>query len=322
MRLTRARLLSIAGWAGFAAVVAGTLLVFSARWFWLGEIAASLAWYLGWASLAGAAFLAVTGKLRLGLAVLVVAGLHLWPELSLWIPDRSAGAPAAARGELSIASCNLLWTNTRFDAFRSWVEGADPDVVACLEVSTAWRRTLEDLLEEYPYQLYAPAESWDESTWGTVLLSRLPFESTRLVPIEGADTRPAMECVVRVGGQAVTVRGAHPMRPGRPWRIALRNAVLDTLARQTWDSTGILIGDLNMTASSPAYGDLLDAAGLRDSRCGFGRLPSYRIDRILPGLEVAIDHILVGEAFEVLERRTDPMPGSDHRAVFARLALR
>ena len=62
MPISRDRLLNIASWSGVGAVLLATLLVFSARWFWLGEIAASFAWQLGWASLLGAAVLAITGS--------------------------------------------------------------------------------------------------------------------------------------------------------------------------------------------------------------------------------------------------------------------
>ncbi len=37
---------------------------------------------------------------------------------------------------------------------------------------------------------------------------------------------------------------------------------------------------------------------------------------------IAIDHVLVGDGWQVVERTTESVPGSDHRAVIARLALR
>jgi endonuclease/exonuclease/phosphatase (EEP) superfamily protein YafD len=39
-------------------------------------------------------------------------------------------------------------------------------------------------------------------------------------------------------------------------------------------------------------------------------------------LPIAIDHVLVGDAYDVLARRTFTIPGSDHRGVCAELALR
>ena len=69
------------------------------------------------------------------------------------------------------------------------------------------------------------------------------------------------------------------------------------------------------------FRDLLQATGLSDTRRGFGRLPSFTPPPKLPILSVAIDHILVGAGFDVLERRTELVPGSDHRAALARIAL-
>lgn len=311
--------LSQATWLAFGAYVAATLLVWSARWTWPGELAASFAWQLGLAGLAGAACAFAAAAPRVALATLALGLAHAGPEFALLIPRGEA--PAAGAPSLVLASCNLSFQNEQRAELARWIDREAPDVLACYEVTPRWREVLEALRDRYPHQLFAPgADVWHGGTWGTALLSRVPFERARLLPLPGAEQRPVLEAVVRLGERALTVRAVHPMRPGRAWRTALRDEVLDFLGGLAWDGASVLAGDLNATSTSPAFARLLAATGLSDSRSGFGRQPSYTVHTRLLDLGIAIDHVLVGSGLAVLERRTSPLPGSDHRAVVVRLA--
>lgn len=314
--------LSVAGAYGLATLLGGSLLVWSARWFWLGEIAASFAWYLGLAGLAGTALLFLIRCPRMAVAALALAVLQLWPELSLWLPDSRSGEVEDPGEVLTVVSSNLFWFNDDRREVTSWLERTSPDVIVFLELSSAWRGILESMSDEYPHQLYSPGVGWDEETWGTAILSRRPVSTSRLIPVTGQGVRPVMEVVVELDGEPVVIRGAHPDRPGRAWRNEIRDAVLETAAALDWSGNGLLMGDLNTTGTSPVFGRLLETSGLRDSRRGFGRQPTYRTNVLIPGLQVAIDHVLVSDSIHVLERWTEQLPGSDHRTVVARVMLR
>lgn len=300
---------------GVLSVLAATLLAFTARWFWPGELMVSLAWQLGFASFAVACACLVTARPRLALLACLAGGVHTWPEARLYLPqDRP---PLAANEvELRLATCNLLWGNADHASFPVWLAEHAPDVVVLQEISLERRSTLE-ALPGYPHVFFSPpVERWNAKTWGTAILSRLPFESTREIPT--AVGRPPIEAVIRVGSRSVTVRGTHPSRPGRGWRIEQRNEVLGALADAAWNGPCVLAGDLNVTSTSPVFHDLVERAGLRDSRAGFGRQPSFVLKRLA---SLAIDHVLLGGGVRCLERRTTPLAGSDHRAVLVRLAV-
>ena len=297
-------------------LVAGSLLILSSRWHWLGEIAASFSWHFGLAGLAGAVLLALVGRRRLGLAAAALALVHAGPELLLWLPGADAREP-----ELTVATFNMQWGNREFGALDEWLDWADADVVCLQEVAVESREHLEQLRAEYPYVSHSPvADRWNVGTWGTLVLSRTPFLSTRLLEAPETIERPSMEVSVDLGGEALTLRTAHPPRPGRGERTLRRNLVLRQLAGEDWGGHGALLGDLNVTSTSPVFREILATSGLRDSRAGRGRQPTWTTSKHLAGLEIAIDHVLVTDGLAVTSRRFRSVEGSDHRGVVVGLA--
>lgn len=319
------RALALLGLAGY---VAASLLVWSARWFWLGEIAASFAWQLGTAGLAASALAWIVGARRVACATALLAIVHAGPELSLYLPAphpsgaqaRSTAGSSAARDVLRLANCNLLFDNHEEAAFARFVREHELDLVVCEEVTPPWRALLESLRSTHPHLWLSPApETWSADTWGTAILSRRPFLAARRIAFASQAQRPLMEVEIELDGSAITVRGAHPMRAGKAWRLELRDEVLDALAALPWEPDGVLVGDLNVTSTSPVFARLLARSGLADSRRGFGRQPSFVVRTRLVDLPIAIDHVLVGPALHVLERSTAAIPGSDHAAVIVDL---
>lgn len=322
-RSRSALLIHWSGTAGLAALVLGTLLAWSARWFWVGEIATSFTWHLGLVSLAAALSLGLARRPRLAATALILAGVHLAPELALELPAPDTEVLSEEPASLTIATCNLLWRNRRHAQLLAWIGRVDPDIVAFQEVSPRWRRVLESLSASYPTLLLSPpAAEWNRGTWGTAILARVPAADLQLIPPPDGIFRPLMQLTTVLAGEPLVLRSAHPIRPGRAWRTHDRNVVLDLFEEQDWTGNSLLLGDLNVTSTSPAFTDLLQATGLRDSRAGFGRQPTYTTNHLIPGLSIAIDHVLVSAGLDILERRTEDLPGSDHRNVIVRLAAR
>jgi len=330
------------GGLGLLGLLGGTALVGSARWFWLGEVAVSFTWYLGLAGLAGGFLLVLVGMRRAALVALALGLVHVGPELWLWVPHTCAphaeahGDGGAAR-TLTLVSCNRRAGAPNVELVPAWLrtleaelagERGTPgaravDVVAIQEANRAFLASLDDLRDLYPYQAFAPPrETWHDGTFGTAVLSRWPFVQAQELPAPPGTGRGPQDVVLDWAGTRVTVRNAHPMRPGKAWRIALRDSILDQLAGLEWPRASLLAGDLNMTSRSPMFGDLMAATGLRDSRRGFGRQPTFVVEQAEPlALGVPIDHVLVGDAWCVLERATRTIPASDHAAVVVELAL-
>ena len=83
----------------------------------------------------------------------------------------------------------------------------------------------------------------------------------------------------------------------------------------------VVVGDFNATMQHAPFRDLLDT-GLRDAHLerGDGWAATFPADRSFPPV-LRIDHVLVGDDVEVLEVGSGDATGSDHKPVWAVLAL-
>ena len=102
-----------------------------------------------------------------------------------------------------------------YDAFRA---GCDPEWLRAYH--RRFYRERADLASSYD-------EGWHAESWGTAIVSRLPFDRTAVRHVtEIGGARPALEAVVRAGDERLHVVVVHPARPGKGWRIRRRDAVL------------------------------------------------------------------------------------------------
>jgi endonuclease/exonuclease/phosphatase family metal-dependent hydrolase len=125
------------------------------------------------------------------------------------------------------------------------------------------------------------------------------------------------------GGRAVRLVDVHPYPPKRNlvglWRDQFATLPeAEPGAPVPW----VLAGDFNATLDFPQLRDLVDS-GYRDAGdvTGDGLEPTWPSDRLLPP-PVTIDHVLADRRVAVLDYEVEDLDGTDHRAVFARLAIR
>ncbi|TAJ21192.1 MAG: endonuclease/exonuclease/phosphatase family protein [Planctomycetota bacterium] len=332
----RARWPSRVLWLALAGLAGLTALAATAPWWWLGEVACSFRWQLGWACAALALALTCVARLSHGVARLshdaapqvrrwlaaalaLLALYHLAPQLALWWP--TAHEPRAGR-EFTVASANLFIASTDTSGFVEWVRATQPDVLGVTEVNSTWRAVCEQLADLYPVRLYHPQDAGivTAGTYGTGLLSRLPLSSSTVH--EHGNLGGFVEAELVLDGAPLHVVMLHPNRPGRGGKWERREALLErVLGDVVYREHSVLMGDFNTTSYSPRFGAILERTRLSDSRAGFGRQPTFDTKRIVPGLSVDIDHVLVGASIDVLERRAVAVRGSDHRYVEARLSL-
>jgi endonuclease/exonuclease/phosphatase (EEP) superfamily protein YafD len=212
-------------------------------------------------------------------------------------------------GKIRLIQVNLLYTNKNADRAIATIEAADADVVILQELTDEWIQQLHSLNRLYPHTEWQPRPRGS----GMAILSRLPLQETRVLEFEPGTSRPAILTRVTVGAGSVTLLGVHPTTPITPKKFTSRNSQFREAAAILASVAGpkVLIGDLNTTMWSPYFHQLLNDAGLRDARLGFGLQTTWPWP--LPSLfRLPIDHCLVSEQVKVANVRVGSWTGSDH----------
>ncbi len=269
----------------------------------------------------------------MGLALLAVGLFGLTPALGLLGFSDDISDDAA---ELRIGSVNLLFGIGHPKPVGAWMAEEDLHVVGFVEMKDSprsklrWPRLLESWKEQYPFQAVEP-----HPYYGMGLLSKWPLSDVKVTFGGGGNgdesERPMrLEATVMFEGRPVHLCLAHPPRPSQTWRGGVRQVFFDQLATDLGSGESmarnrglVVFGDLNATEGSPLFQSLVGRVDLRDSRRGFGYLPSWRphwMERPdwLKFPVVPLDHILV-RGLDVKMRGVGPEVRSDHRPIQATL---
>jgi endonuclease/exonuclease/phosphatase (EEP) superfamily protein YafD len=234
--------------------------------------------------------------------------------LPRWLPE---GGGAADGPRLRVLSANLMLGAADAGAIVDLVRRHDVAVLTLQEFTPRAERALKaaGLADLLPHQVSYP----QPGAWGSGIFSRFPLRDDGLRTLPSGFTQ-AVATIAVPGGAPVTVESAHPCPPTPP---ACSAADLVTEPSATADGTiHILAGDFNATTDHARLRRLL-ATGYRDAGSvrGRGLTPTWPYDGKwwIPG--VAIDHVLADRRAGVTAYGAYPIPGSDHRTVFAELVL-
>jgi endonuclease/exonuclease/phosphatase (EEP) superfamily protein YafD len=246
--------------------------------------------------------------------MLVVAAINVVPVYPWYVAEAQASVPGGT--PLRLLSFNIYAGNDDTAALIDLVTSEEPDIVFLQEVTPRHGRELAGLREGLDYSLNIPRDD----KYGIAVLSRLPFESARVIQSPPHDF-PTLVVEVLVDGTPVTFVTTHPTPPLGESGFESRNEQLASIADLLRGIEGprVLIGDLNTTIWGNHYDRLVEDTGLIDARFGFGVQPTWPTS--LPFAMIPIDHCLVSPEFTVLDVRTGPDIGSDHRPLLVDLAL-
>ena len=275
----------------------------------LGYALAALAWWVvRRASADRGQGLATVG------VVVALAGLlvHLG-----WLAPSYVGSHASGRPDLVVMTSNLrLGVGDAATVIRV-VQQQRVDVAAFEEVTPQELTALDGLRAALPYVAGQPAPGAD----GTVVFSRYPLGQPTSLPI----SKGAWQLRV-ASPRPFTLIALHTSQPAN-WTDIWRSdhAVLLAAARRV-DGPLVVAGDFNATLDHGPVRRELDA-GLSDAarQANAGWQPTWpsdlRAGYSLPwGLGLmALDHVLVSRQLSAQSTSTEVIPGSDHRALIARL---
>lgn len=229
------------------------------------------------------------------------------------VAPRAVGGPQhglPGGRHLSVMTANLRFGQAEPGALLELARKYDVDVLSLQELTpdAVPRLDAAGARERFPHRIL---DARPEAR-GSGIMSRLPLRDARRSPPPG----PAMPeaTVIVPGAQPLHVKAVHPVAPspGGMWRW-VRD--IDGLPQASPDGpVRVLIGDFNATLDHARMRRLL-ASGYRDAAevVGDGLHATYWV--------IQIDHVLVDRRTRVTAAAFHDLPGSDHDAMTATVAL-
>jgi endonuclease/exonuclease/phosphatase (EEP) superfamily protein YafD len=243
---------------------------------------------------------------------LVLGCLAVSQTMPLW---RYAGSNPVlpeprSPARLRLLMANVLEDNLRYEDVEKLIRRERPDIVGLIELTPEWLEGLAAIRAEFPYRAEDPSGATGLALW---FRERPVMIDPPERPLSGAS--PFLHAEFIFAGRPRHLWLVHPDMPftrkGRPELAALAGVIGRTKGSR------IVIGDLNTTEGSPRFSDFLLDTGLRDSRLGFGRQPSWPAD--FP-YRIALEHAFLSDDLAVVARRLGPEIGSDHFPLILELA--
>jgi endonuclease/exonuclease/phosphatase (EEP) superfamily protein YafD len=223
---------------------------------------------------------------------------------------------AAGRQTLSVLAANVHRGRASPAGLVNLVDELQPDVLTIEEYTPRFgsELTAAGLDSRLGHHvLDAAPSSSGTAIYSRFPLRRLPTPSYRFLMARAEASLP--------GGRRLRVVAVHPFPPIKPTVTGEWEEVLSTLPSGGQGTPWLLAGDFNATFDQAPFRELVDR-GYRDGgeAAGKGLDGTFPADSLLPP-PITIDHILADERFGIVEYEVEPLPNSDHHAIFAELAL-
>jgi len=249
-----------------------------------------------------------------------VAGVAL-AGLVAAVAPRAIPSPDGGTGPvLRVLTANLMHGECDPDALVSLVRDHAVDLLALQEYTLRADGKLRaaGLGELLPYRSAEPRPRGN----GSALYSRYPLDAQEC-RINAGGHRNARASVEVPGAAALHAESVHPASLYHPHKLPAWHAGLAGLPAAGPDGpVRLLLGDFNATLDHARLRALL-RTGYRDaaSVAGRGLVPTWPYRNYGPIPRVTLDHVLADRRVRVRAVAVYPIPGSDHRAVFAELIL-
>jgi endonuclease/exonuclease/phosphatase (EEP) superfamily protein YafD len=263
--------------------------------------------------------LAVAALARNWPAVAVAAVAAL--ALGLAVLPRAFGGPTEPEGsaaaELRVLAANMKLGKAAPEPLVELVRDLDADVLSVEELTPhlAARLDAAGLRELLPDRVLAT----EAGAGGGGLYARGGLGPGDVSDLPGGFPLISQRLAL-AGAAPVEVASVH-ITPPVSGQTDDWAAGLDAIPRPIAPQLRIALGDFNATLDHPPFRELLDR-GYDDagSTLGAGLTGTWPANRRIPPF-AAIDHVLADRRIGIRDYSVHDLPGSDHRAVFATLAI-
>ncbi len=223
---------------------------------------------------------------------------------------------AAGRPTLRVLAANVHVGGASPAGFMHLVDELYPDVITIEEFTPRFERELAaaGLGSRLRYHVLDA----EPQAQGTAIYSRYPL---RRLPTADFFFKMARAEASLPGGRRLRIVAVHPIPPRHDSWTGEWEEVLSTLPSAGHGVPWLLSGDFNATWDQSPFRELV-GRGYRDAgeTAGKGLDATFPADGGLLPPPITIDHILADERFGIVEYEVEPLPGSDHHAIYAELA--
>lgn len=282
-----------------------------------GGLLTSLMFFTPYAAIAALLVAGIAVALR-NWAAAAVAAVATACLMAAVLPRAIGSETESAVGHetLSVLSANVYLGAADPAALVALVDRFHPDLLSVQELTPSFARRLRQagIGQRLPNSvLMAQPKGHGGGLYSRFPLAPLPHQTHFLFRMPRA-------VVALPDGRRLRLVAVHPQPPNMSvdrWREGL-----ESLPAPGVGVPWVLVGDFNATFDQAQFRDLVDG-GYRDAgdATGNGLEPTWPGPDESPSGLITVDHVLADRRIGVAEYGVEDLPGSDHRAVHARLVL-
>lgn len=227
-------------------------------------------------------------------------------------------APAPAGESLTVVAFNAYDGGADVDAVAALIRTERPDLGSLVETGADYRSRLAPLIEPLGYRLYNSTQPGDPELYGVTAIVSARLGKVRT----DIDSSLPFHSIQVSGGDLGVLRfvAFHSVAPRRrdvaQWRSDLAH-LPDWCAGPP---PAIIAGDFNATFDNSTFRHAIAGCGDAAAQRGAGLVPTWPT-WLPPWIGPQIDHVLATSGITAETFQVRHIPGSDHRAVIARLHL-
>lgn len=258
-----------------------------------------------------------TWLMLVNLTILVYQLWWILPYTIVWKKEVKKARSGDDARQLRVLAANVLTPNKHPEKLLEQIRKHQPDIFVTLESDARWQQHLDQLTNDYPYQIKHPLDN----LYGMHVYSRLKLNQPRVAFLV-EDTVPSIHAeVVMKDGTPVRMHFLHPAPPSptENEESLERDVELLMIAKslKNFDGPAIVTGDLNDVAWSATTRLFRKISGLLDPRVGRGMFNTFHANCFF--LRWPLDHLFHSNHFTLVNIQRLPHIGSDHFPVLIEL---
>jgi endonuclease/exonuclease/phosphatase (EEP) superfamily protein YafD len=240
-------------------------------------------------------------------------------EVGHWYLPQSNNLQPIDSINLKVMLSNIYGNNNQYQKVIDLIKQENPDIIVLQEYTAIWDQELTSIETIYPYTLKRNRQD----NFGMAIYSKIPLEKSDTLYFSEANI-PTFYTHFTLQNQEIDLIAIHPFPPLNSSLFSLRNQELNQTANyfnqiKNNSDHQIIIGDFNTTMWSPIYRQFSQQTNLKNTRLGFGILPTWRVDSFI--FAIPIDHCLISQNIQVKNFKVGNNINSDHLPIIADLLI-